>query len=71
MSNKLIGTLNNMLNFYKLFVHDVPPPTDASETHPLGRMGALAGARDATTVTAHLWMRMRVVAGPAASCRTW
>ena len=54
VSNKLIGTLNNMLNFYKLFVHDVPPPADASETHPLDAWVLSRVQETRQRVTAHM-----------------
>ena len=37
VSNKFIGTLNNVLSFYQLFVHEKPEIVQPEELHPLDR----------------------------------
>ena len=37
VSNKFVGTLNNVLSFYQLFVHAVPEIVQPEELHPLDR----------------------------------
>ncbi|HBU28162.1 TPA: isoleucine--tRNA ligase [Candidatus Uhrbacteria bacterium] len=37
VSNKFVGTLNNVLSFYQLFVHAIPEIVQPEELHPLDR----------------------------------